>query len=137
VCDQDEGKAKESRANVQAEETAEVYTDAAVMLREVKPDLLDIITPPDTHYALVKVRSSSGCSNTALDRRCSTEMQYASQDSLLLSLIISFFLFSSPQLAVEARVPTIICQKPLANTLEEAQQIVALAEEAKVALHAS
>jgi predicted dehydrogenase len=55
------------------------------MLDEIKPDVLDIVTPPETHHDLVL-------------------------------------------LACERGVPTIICQKPLAPTLDEAAVIAALAE---------
>lgn len=69
---------------------ARAYDDVERMLDEVRPDLLDIITPPDTHHELVRH-------------------------------------------AVERGIP-VICQKPLAPTLAEAQALVALADSANVRL---
>jgi predicted dehydrogenase len=50
LCDRDEAKA---RAQAQRFGIAKVFTDAAQMLDAVAPDLLDIVTPPPTHAALV------------------------------------------------------------------------------------
>lgn len=61
------------------------------LLAETLPDFVDIITPPNTHFDLVKT-------------------------------------------AVEAGVKAIMCQKPLAPTLEEAEQIVAYAAAKNVRL---
>ena len=59
-----------------------LYSNVEQMLAEEKPDLLDIVTPPHTHYAIVKA-------------------------------------------AIDANVH-VICQKPLAPTLEEASQLADL-----------
>lgn len=37
-----------------------VFTDVAIMLREVRPDLLDIITPPVTHLAAITAAAAAG-----------------------------------------------------------------------------
>lgn len=37
-----------------------IYTDPAAMLDAVRPDLLDIITPPETHLALIRLAASRG-----------------------------------------------------------------------------
>jgi predicted dehydrogenase len=50
LCDRDEAKAQ---AQAQRFGIAKVFTDAAQMLDAVAPDLLDIVTPPPTHAALV------------------------------------------------------------------------------------
>jgi predicted dehydrogenase len=50
LCDRDEAKA---RAHAQRFGIAKVFTDAGHMLDAVDPDLLDIVTPPATHAALV------------------------------------------------------------------------------------
>jgi D-apiose dehydrogenase len=60
------------------------------MLATTKPDVVDIVTPPDTHLELVR--------------------------------------------AAAARGLPVICQKPLAPTYEEAQEVVAAAERAGVPL---
>ncbi len=86
VCDLDAEKAK-AAADAHG---AEAWTDVAAMLRTVKPDLLDIATPPASHLPLVR-------------------------------------------LAVEQGVHC-VCQKPLAPTLAEAEQIVSTAAEAGVSL---
>ena len=86
VCDLDGDKAKAA-----AEEYgAEAWTDVEAMLRAVKPDLLDIATPPATHLPLVR-------------------------------------------LAVEHKVHC-VCQKPLAPTLPEAEEIVETAAGAGISL---
>jgi len=65
-----------------------VYSSLPRMLDEVRPDLLDIVTPPDTHFALIRE-------------------------------------------AAERGIP-VICQKPLAPTLIEAEEIVRTAERAGI-----
>jgi D-apiose dehydrogenase len=49
-CDTDAAKVA---ASASAHGIADVFTDAAHMLDEVRPDLVDIVTPPSTHRALV------------------------------------------------------------------------------------
>jgi len=66
------------------------FTDVEAMLDAVSPDLVDIVTPPATHRALVE--------------------------------------------AVAARNLPMICQKPLAPTLAEAEEIARLADAAGVTL---
>ena len=87
LCDRDATRAEAlaARFGVKA-----VFTDAERMLDDFAPGLVDIVTPPDTHLALV-------------------------------------------QLACKKRLP-IVCQKALAPTLAEAEQIVACAERANLPL---
>lgn len=56
-CDADPAKAK---AAAQGFGLANVDTDAATMLDAVRPDLVDIVTPPATHQALVELAASRG-----------------------------------------------------------------------------
>jgi predicted dehydrogenase len=49
ICDADRAKAE---AAAQGFRAARVFTDAAMMLDEMRPDLVDIVTPPETHEAL-------------------------------------------------------------------------------------
>lgn len=65
---------------------ARAFDDAEAMLDETKPELVDIVTPPQTHIDLVRAASQ--------------------------------------------RKIAMICQKPLAPTLPEAQELVATAEKA-------
>lgn len=65
-------------------DAAAVFTDPEEMLDRAEPDLVDIITTPESHLGLVEI-------------------------------------------AAERRIP-MICQKPLAPTLEEAQRLVETAE---------
>jgi len=60
-----------------------VYSNAAVMLAEIKPGIVHIATHPDSHYFYCR-------------------------------------------LAAEMGVPTVVCEKPLADTLAEARKIAAL-----------
>lgn len=83
--DQQQANAVAERYDVPA-----IFQDMSVMLDEVRLDLLDIITPPETHKAMVE--------------------------------------------AAVARGIPVICQKPLAPTLAEAEAIVALAEAAGILL---
>ena len=69
-------------------EGCRAFNEINVMLDSTKPDLVDIITPPDSHMVLLK---------TCLDNG----------------------------------VP-VICQKPFAQSLEQAKAVVALADEARV-----
>lgn len=71
-------------------EVPRLFGDVALMLDEMRPDLLDIVTPPETHKELVG-------------------------------------------LAAERRID-VICQKPLAPTLAEAEEVVATARAAGIAL---
>ena len=64
------------------------YSDVERMLDKEKPDFIDIITPPQTHLAMVKAAAERGI--------------------------------------------TVVCQKPLAPTYVEAQQIVETAEAAGI-----
>ena len=67
-----------------------IYSDVAVMLNREQPDFVDIITPPQTHLALVEMAAKRGVH--------------------------------------------ILCQKPLAPTMEEARAIVDIAARAGVRL---
>lgn len=86
ACDLDLAKAEAAAA----EYGARAWNDPAAMIADLKPDLIDIATPPQTHLAMVR-------------------------------------------LAAEAGIPC-ICQKPLAPTLAESAEIVALAKQAGIAL---
>jgi predicted dehydrogenase len=66
------------------------FGEIEAMLDEVRPDLLDIITPPATHLALVRAAARRGIG--------------------------------------------VICQKPLAPTLAEAEELVRVAEDADILL---
>lgn len=83
VADRDPGKRAAAAALFPQ---ARAFDEAEAMLDETKPDLIDIVTPPQTHLDLVR---------------------FASQ-----------------------RKVAMICQKPLAPTLPEAQELVATAEDA-------
>jgi D-apiose dehydrogenase len=74
VCDADRGKAE---AMAEAFGAERVFHEAASMLDACKPDLVDIVTPPATHAALVGLAAARGID--------------------------------------------VVCQKPLAPTLEEAR----------------
>jgi D-apiose dehydrogenase len=52
VCDQDAAKAEAFARRWGIER---VFTDAQTMLDEIKPDLVDIATPPTTHLALIRL----------------------------------------------------------------------------------
>lgn len=86
ACDLDRAKAE----GIAAEFGGRAWTEPAKMLADLKPDLVDIATPPATHMAMVR-------------------------------------------LAAEAGIPC-ICQKPLAPTLAESAEIVALAKQAGIPL---
>ena len=55
LCDLDPARAADTAARWKV---ARSFTDAAEMLDELKPDLLDIITPPDTHLALIRLAAA-------------------------------------------------------------------------------
>ncbi|MEC0124538.1 Gfo/Idh/MocA family protein [Paenibacillus pabuli] len=78
---------KSDRFNIPA---AFRYSDVAIMLEKADVDVLDIITPPDTHLELVKLAAAAG--------------------------------------------KHIMCQKPFARSIEEAEEMVRIAEEAGVRL---
>ncbi|MBX2819548.1 MAG: Gfo/Idh/MocA family oxidoreductase [Rhodothermaceae bacterium] len=85
VCDLDEGKAQ---AMADLHGVSRVYTDYRAMFDEVKPDFVDVITPPPTHQEICKEAADRGIH--------------------------------------------VICQKPLAPTLEEAETMVAHARQAGI-----
>lgn len=87
VADRDVGK-REAAAGLFP--GAAAFEDAEAMLDATRPDLIDIVTPPATHRAVVAAAARRGVK--------------------------------------------MICQKPLAPTFDEAQEIVAIAEEASVML---
>jgi len=82
ICDKDKAKAN---ALAQEFEIAEVYTDADELLKKVTFDVIDIITPPETHLSLCKKFAQAG--------------------------------------------KHIICQKPIAPTLSETQEIAQLVKD--------
>ena len=55
LCDLDPARAADTAARWKV---ARSFTDASEMLDELKPDLLDIITPPDTHLALIRLAAA-------------------------------------------------------------------------------
>ena len=57
VCDLDASRA---RSTAQHHGIPAVFTDVEAMIREIQPDILDIITPPDSHEALVHTAIDSG-----------------------------------------------------------------------------
>ncbi|WP_144183846.1 Gfo/Idh/MocA family protein [Elioraea rosea] len=57
VCDRDGAKAEQAAAGIAG---ARAFTDAEVMLDTVRPDLLDIVTPPATHAELVALCAARG-----------------------------------------------------------------------------
>lgn len=87
IADSDLAKAKEAAALCGG---VPVYDDIERMLDAVRPDLVDIATPPTSHHALVATVAGRGL--------------------------------------------PVICQKPLAPTLAEAEAIAALAEQAGTTL---
>ena len=78
-CDNDEKR----RISFRERWKVPIFYDAAIMLQEIKPQILSIATHPDSHY------------------------QYC-------------------HLAAEMKVPVIICEKPLADNLSDAQKIADL-----------
>jgi predicted dehydrogenase len=87
LCDLDAAQASEAAGKFGIPRT---YTDVEVMLDREQPDFVDIITPPQTHLALVELAAKGGVH--------------------------------------------ILCQKPLAPTMEEARAIVDIAAKAGVRL---
>lgn len=90
VCDRDEAKAREAAA---LHSSATIFSDAEALMGSPgaeRPDLVDIVTPPQTHAPLIEI-----CARTGVD---------------------------------------VICQKPLAPTLDEARALVDRAERAGIRL---
>ena len=87
VCNRNQDRA---RATAEAYNIPKVleWADLESALDELKPDFLDVITPPETHKEIVKLAANRGIH--------------------------------------------VICQKPLAPTLEESQEIVQLASDAGI-----
>ena len=85
LCALDRAEAAATRYGV-----PRAFGEIEAMLDEVRPDLLDIITPPATHLALVRAAARRGIA--------------------------------------------VICQKPLAPTLAEAEELVRVAEDAGILL---
>jgi len=88
VCDVDRTKAEAAIAEFHP--TAKAFDDTMAVLDDLRPDIVDIVTPPVTHAALVAAATEVGAD--------------------------------------------VMCQKPLAPTLDEARAIVAAAEAAGVHL---
>jgi predicted dehydrogenase len=57
LCDADAAKAEAAAREFPA---ARAFTDAAAMLDEVRPDIVDIVTPPESHAALVGLCAARG-----------------------------------------------------------------------------
>lgn len=57
VCDQDEIKARGAAARHRG---AEIFTDPACLIADLKPDVVDIVTPPATHAALIDLCAAAG-----------------------------------------------------------------------------
>lgn len=57
ICDADRAKAEAAAAPFPA---TRVFTDAAAMLDELRPDVVDIVTPPATHLDLVRLCAARG-----------------------------------------------------------------------------
>ncbi len=55
LCDLDPARAADTAARWSVPQT---FTDAAAMLDALKPDLVDIITPPDAHLALIELAAA-------------------------------------------------------------------------------
>jgi predicted dehydrogenase len=87
VCDRDEAKAEAAAAHYSS---AVIFSDLAALIAARKPDLVDIVTPPQTHAALIGI-----CAEAGVD---------------------------------------VICQKPLAPSLEQARILVDRAEHAGIRL---
>lgn len=87
VADRDAGKREAAAGLLHG---AAAFEDAEAMLDATRPDLIDIVTPPATHRAIVAAAALRGVK--------------------------------------------MICQKPLAPTFDDAQEIVAIAENAGVML---
>lgn len=81
---------EQAQAMAERHKVPAVFDDLAAMLDRVRPDLLDIVTPPQTHRAMVEAAAARG-------------------------------------------IP-VICQKPLAPALPDAEAIVAVAEAADILL---
>ncbi|MEM9206923.1 MAG: Gfo/Idh/MocA family oxidoreductase, partial [Pseudomonadota bacterium] len=57
VCDSDLARAKEAANHLK---TVSTFDDAQAMIDAVKPDLIDIITPPRTHETLLMLCAEAG-----------------------------------------------------------------------------
>src|ERR1700733_12871513 len=56
VCDVDQAKAEQTAKDFHIKQ---FYTDAAEMLKEQRPDVLDVITSPSTHRQMVELAASA------------------------------------------------------------------------------
>ncbi|MDN5213779.1 Gfo/Idh/MocA family oxidoreductase [Fulvivirgaceae bacterium BMA12] len=57
ICDNNVGKAREMASKYEIPNT---YSDYLEMFEKEKPDFVDIITPPDTHFAICKAAADLG-----------------------------------------------------------------------------
>ncbi len=57
ICDQDRAKAEAAAASFPG---ARIFSDAATMLDEARPQVVDIVTPPGTHSELVRLCAERG-----------------------------------------------------------------------------
>ncbi|WP_108659182.1 Gfo/Idh/MocA family protein [Acuticoccus kandeliae] len=69
VCDADRAKAE---AYAREFGVPAVYTDPAEMIAAEKPDLVDIITPPATHKALIEMTAAAGIDTICQKAFCRT-----------------------------------------------------------------
>lgn len=87
VCNRDQDKAREVAATYGIPRTA-AWAELGTLLDELRPDFVDIITPPETHFEAVRLAAERGIH--------------------------------------------VICQKPLAPTLDESRRIVRIARDAGI-----
>ncbi len=69
------------------------YSDPAVMLAEIRPDLVDIVTPPDTHLAMIELAVDAGagaviCQKPFCDSLESAERAVALADAAGIRLVV-------------------------------------------------
>lgn len=77
ICDSDEAKAKAAADKYLGGSSCWVGTNAEAMLMAVKPDMLDIVTPPHTHHSLVQLGISAGVSTIVCQKPLAPTMREA------------------------------------------------------------
>ena len=78
ICDSDEAKAVATAAKFGLD-TSSVYTDANAMLAAAKPDLFDIVTPPETHLQLVRLACESGIATVICQKPLAPTLKEAAE----------------------------------------------------------
>ncbi|MCF3936731.1 Gfo/Idh/MocA family oxidoreductase [Acuticoccus sp. M5D2P5] len=96
VCDQDRTKAEAYAAEFGV---PRVYTDPAAMIAAEKPDLVDIITPPATHKALIEMTAAAGIATVCQKAFCRSldearEAVKIAEDAGILLVVHENFRFS-------------------------------------------